>query len=178
MIGDLDWYIGESSQKGTPTPRCPFANADHCPRYYQSLSLLGGAGFTGLSPNEEKRLLKKWTRSALWPKTAEQATSVSGSERKADMFSNFCPEVAFDGFGLFATFLSRYADELDLETAHTRLAMRHVDRSDWRWQWSSMIPMHYSACPIYSLLANQKANHQRSVSRNTAQSSIQMEKDL
>ena len=178
MNGDLDWYIGESSQKGTPTPRCPFANADHCPRYYQSLSLLGGAGFTGLSPNEEKRLLKKWTRSALWPKTAEQATSVSGSDRKADMFSNFCPEVVFDGFGLFATFLSRYADELDLETAHTRLAARHVDRSDWRWQWSSMIPMHYSACPIYSLLANQKANHQRSMSRNTAKSSIQMEKDL
>jgi hypothetical protein len=120
MIGDLDWYLRESSSKGTPTPRCPFANADHCPRYFQSLSLLGGAGFTGLSANEEKRLLKKWTRSALWPRTAEQGTSISGSETKSSIFSNFCPEVLFDGYGLFATVLSRYADELDLETAHAR----------------------------------------------------------
>src|ERR1700739_21513 len=132
MIGDLDWYLRESSSKGTPTPRCPFATADHCPRYFQSLSLLGRAGFTGLSSSEEKRLLKKWMRSALWPRTDEQAKLISGSTT----FYNFCPEVLFDGFGLFATFLSRYTDELDLDTGHARLAAQNAPRSDWHWQWS------------------------------------------
>ena len=178
MIGDLDWYLRESSSKGTPTPRWPFANADHCPRYFQSLSLLGGTGFTGLSANEEKRLLKKWTRSALWPRTAEQATSISGSETKSSIFSNFCPEVLFDGFGLFATVLSRYADELDLETAHARLATQDADRNDWRWQWSDMIPMHYSACPLYSVLANQKSIVKDQMARSTEKTSTRTEKDL
>jgi len=156
MVGDLDWYLRESSRRRTPSPRCPFASADHCPRYYQSLSLLAGAGFTGISPTEEKRLLRKWKRSELWPKTDEQASSVSGSGEKPYMFSNFCPEVSFDGFGWFATLLARYADGLDLETAHAQLAAQRADSSDWRWQWSAMSPMHYSGCPVYSVLTNQK----------------------
>jgi hypothetical protein len=123
MVGDLDWYLRESSSKRTPTP--------HAVRLLTQIIVLV---IFRACRFEEKRLLKKWTRSALWPRTAEQATSISGSETKSSIFSNFCPEVLFDGFGLFATFLSRYADELDLETAHARLATQNADRNDWRWQ--------------------------------------------
>ena len=31
-------YTSESEERRGPTPRCPFATVDRCPRYYQSLS--------------------------------------------------------------------------------------------------------------------------------------------
>jgi hypothetical protein len=80
-----------------------------------------------------------------------------GSGEKMSIFSNFCPEISFDSFGYFATFLSRYADELDTDMAHERLGRQHADVNDWRWQWSRIIPMHYSACPLYSVLTKPQA---------------------
>jgi hypothetical protein len=80
-----------------------------------------------------------------------------GSGERMSIFSNFCPEVSFDSFGYFATFLSRYADELDTDMAHESLGQQHADVNDWRWQWSRIIPMHYSACPLYSVLTKRQA---------------------
>jgi hypothetical protein len=148
---DLKWYTGISWEKHV-RPRCPFASVRRCPRFYQSLSLFGSAGSTSIEPREDKLLLKRWKRSDLWPSTDEQATSMMGEPGKPSIYLNFCPEVAFERFGLFALNLADYADEIDLGLAHDRLGKMNAPRSDWRWGWSSITPMHYTECPLYSPL--------------------------
>jgi hypothetical protein len=150
VVPDLNWYLERRSTSDI-TPRCPFASVHRCPRYYQSLSLLGTAGFTQIDSAQDARLLDFWKESDLWPATREQETSIIHADGRAIMFSKFCPEVAFDSFGYFATYLGRYADELDLGAAHERLAVEGVP-GDWRWSWQSIEPMHYSECPLYSSL--------------------------
>lgn len=150
---NIDWYSSVSLQKSIP-PRCPYANVDRCPRYYESLSLLGSAGImTALQQSEEKRLLKKWKNSEHWPKVNEHASAIWGP-RDSKSFSNFCPEVAFDVFGLFASELHRYADEIDIDFAHKRLGKKGAPATDWRWQWENITPLHYSECRLYSLLGS------------------------
>jgi hypothetical protein len=153
MTGDLQWYTGESTDKGLATPRCPFATTERCPRYYQSLSLMGHAGSTRLDPKEDTRLLKKWRKSDLWPRTTEQETTLFRSSDEPHIFTRFCPEVVHDRFGWFATSLAAYPAELDRDLAHAALGRERADREDWRWAWSQMTPMHYSECPLYSLLS-------------------------
>jgi hypothetical protein len=124
-----------------------------CPRYYESLSLLGNAGVaTSVDPEQDQRLLEMWKRSDLWPVTKEQAASVMGWEGKPSHFFNFCPEVSFDRFGWFASHLSYHADEIDVGVAHRNLADERATAHDWRWTWSLATPMHYSECPLYSQL--------------------------
>ena len=114
------------------------------PRFYQSLSLLGSAGSTEIEPKKDERLLEKWKKSDLWPVTREQETSIAGERGNPYSFSNFCPEVAHDRFGFFASFLSYYADEIDREIAHKDLIKEGALRGDWRWAWAYASPMHYT----------------------------------
>lgn len=148
---DLPWYKAISERKGVP-PRCPYASVDRCPRYYQSLSLLGSAGSTAIPRREDERLLRKWGRSDIWPKTGEQATSIFGPEGDPHIFSNFCPEVSFDRFGYFAAFLAQYPDETDAGAAHVYLRKQEIPFSDPRWTWAGVHSMHFTDCPYYSLL--------------------------
>ena len=53
------------------------------------------------------------------------------------MFSRICPELAFDRFGYFATFLARYADEIDSECAHERLEKQNAPANHPGWQWAA-----------------------------------------
>jgi len=148
---DLDWYIGISHIRHV-RPRCPFASVHRCPRFFLSLSLLGGAGSTRIEPKEEQRLLKKWKTSDLWPTTYEQSTSIMGEPGKPSIYSHFCPEVAYERFGLFAESLARYADEIDMDFSHKRLGIEGAAGNNWRWAWSHVEPMHYIECPLYSPL--------------------------
>ena len=92
----------------------------------------------------------------MWPTTKEQATSISGYED--NHFWNFCPEVSFERFGLFATDLDRYADEIDKYVAHSNLSKIEATPDDWRWSWANIKPQHYSECPLYSVLLSQKSD--------------------
>lgn len=149
---DLKWYTEISAAKNL-SPRCPFASVDRCPRYYQSIALLGEAGVaTSIEPEDDRRLLEKWKSSDLWPVTREQEAQVSGPRGHASHFSNFCPEVLFDRFGLFASNLSDHADEIDVDLAHRNLAEEGATVHDWRWRWSLATPMHYADCALYSPL--------------------------
>jgi hypothetical protein len=151
---DLEWYANFSKEKGLP-PRCQFASVHRCPRYYASVSILGDCGVaTRIDPKEDKRLLKRWKRSGLWPVVAGQDTGVMGEPGKPSMCSKFCPEVSFERFGWFASFLACHADEIDVDVAHRNLACEGAPGSDWRWAWAAVTPMHYSACPFYSPLLN------------------------
>jgi len=151
IVPNLDWYKKKNSDSNLP-PRCPFATVKSCPRYYQSLSLIGDAGATKIDPSEDRRLLKFWKTNDLWPKTGEQETSVSGPENQMKHFSNFCPEVAFEIIGYFASYLSRYSDEIDQGLAHKTLGNSNTDRNDWRWAWATLSPQHYTECPLYSVI--------------------------
>ena len=57
LIPDLEWYLAISN-KNNSSPRCPFATIESCPRFYQSLSLLGSAGSTSIEKSEDEPLLE------------------------------------------------------------------------------------------------------------------------
>jgi len=160
IIPDLKWYISISDQRGVQ-PRCPFATVRACPRFYQSISLLGEAGSTKIDPEDDKKLFKFWEDSDLWPSTREYATSISGSPGEPHIFSNFCPEVSFDRFGYFASFLARYADEIDIGIASNKLGQERASANDWRWAWSGLSEVHYTQCPLYSILKHRSETSQK-----------------
>lgn len=149
---DLGWYTNLSKQKGM-LPRCPYASVHRCPRYYQGLSLMGIVGSTKIEPREDERLKQQWNQSELWPTTAEQASALIGNPARP-YFYKFCPEVLGDRFGLFATGLGDYSDGTDRERASKSLEQQGISPDDWRWKWASVETMHYSECPLYSLLAH------------------------
>jgi hypothetical protein len=113
---------------------------------------MGLAGATQIATSEDKRLLQKWKYSSLAPATAEEDTSISRVDNKLSSCTNFCPEVSFDIFGVFASYLHRYADEIDTDLAHQNLGYVNASPDDWRWRWSSLRELHYTECPMYSLL--------------------------
>ncbi len=148
-----EWYLRVSRERGV-TPPCPFATVERCPRYYQSLSLLGEAGSTKMPPDEDERLKTFWEKSEFWPRTGEQATSISGSDRGWHSLSEFCPEVMYERFGLFAKGLRKYFDELDRGYAFEQLEKEGVPRTHWRWQWEWLKPLHFTECSLYSPLSH------------------------
>lgn len=152
---DLDWYTKISKQHGL-SPRCQFASAYRCPRFYQSLSLLGEAGSTKIGQEKDARLKEEWGKTDVWPITDEQATSISGPNDESKHFSRFCPEVLFDRFGLFTDELHKYADDIDKSIAHKELKKEGALHSDWRWFWSHISPLHYTECSLYSLLTSKE----------------------
>jgi hypothetical protein len=149
---DLNWYREISERKFLREPRCPFASVEKCPRFYQSLSLLGTAGSTAIDKSEDERLLKKWETHYLWPKTAEQETAIFSSEERPFMYSRFCPEVLFERFGLFVSELAEYADGVDRDSAQRALDREGAATDSWQRRWPQLTPMHYSDCPIFSTL--------------------------
>ena len=153
---NIDWYTEISEQKKA-TPRCPYANVHRCPRYFSSLYLLGEGGVTTKIKSEKvKELDEFWGKSDLLPVIAEHDTGILSSGDNKSGFSNFCPEISFDVFGLFAISLHRYSDEIDIEVAHAQLAKKAYPK-DWRWQWAHVEPLHYLKCPVYSQLASKPA---------------------
>lgn len=135
-------------------PRCPFQNVNACPRYFYSLSLLGNHGCTRIAKAEDTRLTEYWNDHPLAPQTAEQDTGISSTDKGVSAYHNLCPEVAFDRFGYFASYLSTHADELDTGFAHEALAKESAPSNDPRWNWRSITPQHYAACPFYSQLSH------------------------
>src|ERR1017187_5287269 len=128
---NMEWYLNISRERDV-APRCPFATVDRCPRYWDSLSMLQHIGFTSVSEQESQRLEKKWAGSDLRARTAEQDTSISGSP-SSKCLTNYCPEIAYDSFGVFASFLSEHVDEIDRDMAVRRLSRDGVSRESWKW---------------------------------------------
>lgn len=149
---NIEWYLGVSQARGVQ-PRCPFATVDRCPRYWASLSLLKRMGHTTLSEAEENRLQKKWAQSDLLPKIAEYDTSISGGP-SSKCLSKYCPEVAYESYGFFASLLCEHGDEIDRDLAYRRLSAENTPRESWKWKWAACAQMHYTECPIYSPLLN------------------------
>ena len=154
MYPDIEWYANISQTKAV-IPRCPFASVHRCPRYYASYSLLGEKGIPKKLESEvENAVRSKWERSDLWPVLGEEDTAITSVDNQPRSFENFCPEVTYQVFGLFASFLSEYADEIDRGVAEKRLVESGgANSKNWRWRWSLVRQMHYTECPLYSLLS-------------------------
>jgi hypothetical protein len=156
---DLAWYAAISERKSLPG-RCPYALVQKCPRYFDSLALLSDEGITAAMPNViHDAMLAKWKHHELAPATAESATSISGPKKAPSCYSNFCPEVAFDTFRLFGTTLIRLSsDPVDRQIAEQVIAKDpSTNGIDWRWMWSHVEPLHYSDCPLYANLFQEKS---------------------
>ena len=163
IIPDIDWYRKISQELSVPT-RCPFSTVDECPRYYQSLSLLSSAGHTAINPEKDEKLKKKWEKSDLWPLIGEQATSVSGAPGRKKSFSNFCPEVVYESFRLFASDLFPYHDETDHDLGIKFGVKEKMPNGHWIFDWAHVSKMHYTECPIYSPLKLKKEPQRDNVS--------------
>lgn len=159
-IPNQQWHSRLSKERSAPF-RCPYATVEACPRYYQSLALLGAAGSTRIPEAEDQRLLKHWKSSDIWPRTDEHATAIFGESDNPSIYSNFCPEVTFERFGYFATSLTRYADDLDSFNAHERFAKEGVPAGHPNWSWSSCVSQHFTDCSIYAVLAHRDLAPQR-----------------
>jgi len=174
LYPDKKWYTDISELKHA-SPLCPYANVSRCPRYYSSIYLLGKAGIsTKIDSDTIIKLDKFWQNSTLIPVVLEHDTGVMGSNGKKTSFTNFCPEISYDIFGLFAISLHRYADEIDSNTAHAKLSKSSYPK-DWRWQWSHVDPLHYIECPLYSqLLSNPITDSVKTLSEQEMQELIEV----
>ncbi|WP_432263385.1 hypothetical protein [Cupriavidus sp. TMH.W2] len=103
---------------------------------------------TQMDHKQDKELLAYWEATPLWPLVDEHTTSIVNKS----LFANFCPEVSFDRFGLFASYLARYADEIDRELAEQWLARNGASPKSWAWNWQTVQEMHYTDCPLYAQL--------------------------
>ena len=157
--GTKEWYFRESERMKQKTSRCPFAQPDLCPRYYQSLTLSGELGATEMDSADAVRLEKRWSEAPPFAVLREQLPSVQKSDQRFSSLDNFCPEVAYDLQGVFATMLGRYVDELDSDLAHERLSRQGASRTDPAWTWGFVAPLHYTSCPTFSVLAGRASSH-------------------
>jgi len=153
---DLAWYSPQSERKGLPG-RCPYTSIHRCPRYFESVALLSDVKVTAPLPKEVYDTVRaKWQAHELAPATGETATSVSGGGAP-NCYANFCPEVAYDTFKLFASSLIRINDSIDREIAERVIREDPTpDEKDWRWSWSSVEPLHYTDCALYAKLHQEK----------------------
>lgn len=153
---DLAWYSKQSERKGL-VGRCPHASIHRCPRYFESTALLARVGITTQMAQEPHDAAHaKWRAHELTPATSETETSISGGENP-NCYSNFCPEVAYDTFRLFGSTLIRIGDDIDREIAERAIAEDPApEGKDWRWLWSYVEPLHFSDCPLYAKLRQEK----------------------
>ena len=140
---EFAWYSGVSKKQGLP-PRCPIAQAQLCPRYYESLEALGRRGGFPSIPVEQAGLLeRKWK---------PFMSVIADEEPQADEKSvdHFCPEVSYERFGYFASFMHEYTDEIDRDSMYDFYKRRGTtEQFDPRWQW--IAPLHYTECREYSI---------------------------
>ena len=152
MNPDFSWYSKVSKEKCV-SPRCPHAAPQKCNKYYASIYLLGELGVTTkISEYKKVELDNYWKDSDIIPLIDEYEPTVTYSDSKSlDSLSNFCPEVSFDIYGLFTTYMHRYIDDIDREHVHSRL-IREGNKDDWRWSWMSIKELHFTECDNYSKL--------------------------
>jgi len=148
---DLKWYQSISLERQV-TPRCPFAAFRKCPKYYFSYSLTDSFGITAaLSKEDDKKIMEYWSETSYLPMPREIEPCINGIEKKN--IRNFCPEVVSKIYGIFASSIYHYVDDIDIEIAEKALIKEQADRDDCRWIYSSIVPVHYLDCEYYSIIA-------------------------
>lgn len=147
-IPDSSWYRSKSIEADAPLS-CPYANVHKCPRYYESIYMLGKVGIiTSIGTSKKEELDVLWEESGLSPVISEDGTGIGWSDGKLSSISNFCPEVSFTYYHYYASFLARHADEIDKDCGY-RIAEREKIQNDWRYQWACVSACHFLDCSVY-----------------------------
>lgn len=150
---DIEWYTSISRGKSS-LPRCPYTNVYRCPGYYQSILMFENAGIaTQVDHAVGDNILDYWENNELWPIVKEEVVEISGLYDEIRHYANLCPEVAYLIFGLFASHLSKYENEIDEDNALTLFVnFGRAFEKDWRCNWAYVKEMHYLECHLYSRL--------------------------
>lgn len=152
-VPDSSWYRARSAETDVPSS-CPYANVHKCYRYYASIYMLGKVKMiTPISENKKAELDAFWEESGLAPVITEEDTGISGAEGKSSSFSNFCPEVTHKYLGYYASYLSRYADEIDKNIGQAIAEKENVS-NDWRYEWAFVKECHFLDCSVYNQVAD------------------------
>ena len=109
---DIEWCTNLSKKLKLNAIRCPFTLDNICPRYYISRKVLK------LTPEGKIKDLDTYWESkyVLWEKLQENPPTFHDkypdNEDASDKhYLNFCPEVLYNKFGLFASQIDEYAIE-------------------------------------------------------------------
>ena len=153
---DLAWYKKRSEEsKFTEAVRCPFASEQLCPRYWRSVHEADWKKGGDYSLEKFNELNEKWRQNPSWPRARETGIvwwGDDGNEEPCE-YKDFCPEITLNQFGFAASSLRVYSTK-ERNEIHARLNEEKAPQGDWRWAWSALTPMHYTECPLYSMLTN------------------------
>lgn len=151
---NLAWYQSISAEKNL-TPRCPFTSFKRCPKFFFSYSLLDLCHKSNaLSKSDDEEIMQYWQNTNYLPIPKEKEPNISGES--GQNIRNFCPEVAGSEYGYFSSLIHCYADDIDREIANKYLIKEKANKDDYRRNYSSIKPMHYSECEYYSILSYDK----------------------
>ncbi len=159
QLADFKWYASESRAHGGP-PRCPFASVGLCPKFFHSLSVLAdGEQVSELDAGIRAELDAKWREHR--PPVAEDSPGwAKDGNNSIRQVWGMCPEVTNDVYGVFASYVAMYPDELDRDLAYRRMKREGASADDPRWRFATVIPEHYTECRHYSVLMGSASNRQ------------------
>lgn len=172
---DEDWYLHQSSKRGSPL-HCPLAENDRCPRYFASQSAAARVGAIPIDlPSDlTTRLLLKWESSDVLTNHDTEVGIWQLPDGSLRGVSNFCPEVTARIFGLYCTSLRTFPDEDARIGTHRKLERDQVNKDDPQWNWMVVEPKHYSECHEYSVYGGQEPSNSRNTNgrRGTLSQSV------
>ena len=155
-VPNFAWYQKQSKEMKS-SPRCPFASANQCPRYFRTLWLFGKSAQVEPMPSIEiEKLEEHFCKSPLFSLESQTGPEVKGGQHTLTVQSwwHCCPEVVFDAYGVFATSGSHLGDKDDTRLWEKDLQNKNVHPDDWRWKYTHLEPAHFSACREYSILVH------------------------
>lgn len=148
-VPDYRWYKEKSLEKAVPS-ECPFANVHSCPRYYESLYMLGEVHMiTKMGSDTIKELDALWEKSKIKPILEEEMTYIYGGDGKNSTFGNFCPEVSYKYLSYYADYMSKYADCIDQEHGAKTAEYENIN-NDYRYVWAIVKETHYLDCSVFN----------------------------
>lgn len=152
---NFGWYQ-KQSVKLKLTPRCPFASAKLCPRYFRTLWLFGQHSVVErTSLKEIEKLEDQLEKSPLFSREFQPQPELWMTNNRTSVtgWRDCCPELAFDAYGVFAS-AGSFMDKEDKRMRHKQLKNEKVHPDDWRWEYFLLTPAHFSECREFSILTH------------------------
>jgi 5-methylcytosine-specific restriction endonuclease McrA len=124
-----------------------------------------------MSAGEYGRLEEQLKRSPIFSPECQPQPEVSLHHQRGTIsrWSHCCPEITFDCYGAFSSSGS-FIDSEDRRMRDSELKKQNALPDDWRWQYNSLQPSHFSDCREYSILSRavmpSKQHGKRSDARN------------
>ncbi|WP_156516968.1 hypothetical protein [Delftia sp. GW456-R20] len=149
IIPNSSWHAEKSKEKKVQN-YCSYAALNKCHRFYESIYLLTKKGvIAGLDNDAIDKLDKYWEGKSLIPLIEEERTSVTGNVGKISSMSNFCPEVTHKYYGYYASYMSKYVDDIDAASGERRAVADDL-KDDWRFLWQFVVACHYLDCSVFN----------------------------